>query len=60
MQTAVRDGGGGGVVGGNPHRSLPLGCSFQPSFKQKLLTLIKSENVFAALQIWQHGIKFHQ
>lgn len=60
MQTAARDGGGEGMWGGNPHRSLPLGCSFQPSFKQKLLTLIKSENVFAALQIWQCGIKFHQ
>lgn len=47
-------------MGGNPHRLLPLGCSFQPSFKQKLLTLIKSENAFAALQIWQRRIKFHR
>lgn len=43
-----------------PHYLLPLGCSFQPSFKQKLLTLIKGANVFAALQIWRPGIKFHQ
>lgn len=59
MQSAERAM-GKGRSGERPYCLLPLGCSFQPSFKQKLLTLIKGVNVFAALQIWRPGIKFHQ
>lgn len=51
---------GRGGLGGTLSVRFPSAAHFKPSFKQKLLTLIRSGNVFAALQIWQRGIKFRQ